>query len=238
MHLRSNGKPAIDFFRDSEFADFRATLDSEMKQLQAAGLGSKCKQAEPLSREEVEMLWEKGQLGDSSPQSLVDTMLFMNGLFFALRSGNEHHQLWFDPPQIQLVEKPGERSHLKYTEDVSKKRPGGLKGRKVKPKVVVHHASLDNPARCFVRLYKLYVSRCPPNRPSNAFYLQPLHHPTSTVQDPLATASLMEQSVECVSKQESLGTRPIIHFELQTQPGFIKLVSTNNLSWKEQGIGV
>ena len=53
-------------------------MDAEMKRLQAAGLGSKCKQAEPLTREEVEILWEKGPLGDASPQSLVDTMLFLD----------------------------------------------------------------------------------------------------------------------------------------------------------------
>jgi len=30
-------------------------------------------------------------------------MLFMNGLYFALRSGDEHRQLRFDPCQIQLM---------------------------------------------------------------------------------------------------------------------------------------
>jgi len=77
-HLRTNGKSSLDFFKDPEFADFRASIEAEMKRLQAAGLGSKRKQAEPLTREEVEMLWEKGLLGDANPQSLVDTMLFMD----------------------------------------------------------------------------------------------------------------------------------------------------------------
>ena len=40
-HLRQNcGKPEIDFFKDPEFADFRASLDTEMKRLQSAGVGS------------------------------------------------------------------------------------------------------------------------------------------------------------------------------------------------------
>ena len=95
-HLRFNGKPAIDFFNDPVFADFRMNLDAEMKQLQRKGLGSQKHQAEPLSLEE-ELLWDKGLLGSAIPQALVDTMLFMNGLYFALRSGDEHRQLRFDP---------------------------------------------------------------------------------------------------------------------------------------------
>lgn len=176
-HLRFNGKPAIDFFNDSIFADFRMNLDAEMKRLQRKGLGSHKRQAESLSIEEEELLWAKGLLGSATPQALVDTMLFMNGLYFALRSGDEHWQLRFDPCQIELIERTGQRPYLKYTEDISKNRPGGLKGRKTKPKIVTHHANKDNPDRCFVRLFKLYNSLCPPERPLGSFYLQPLTKP-------------------------------------------------------------
>ena len=101
----------------------------------------------------------------------------MNGLYFALRGGKEHRQLRHHPSQIQLVVKPGERAYLVYREDISKNHQGGLKNRKIKPKIVMHHANIENPRRCFVRLYKLYNSLCPPNRPNNTFYLQPLQKP-------------------------------------------------------------
>ncbi len=102
----------------------------------------------------------------------------MNGLYFALRSGQEHRQLRHDPCQIH--ERPNERAYLEYTEDISKNRSGGLKGRKLKAKVVQHHENIANPNLCFVRLLKLYCSLCPPNRPPHAFYLQPLTKPTAT----------------------------------------------------------
>ena len=108
-----------------------------MKRLRRSGLGSKKKrQAKPLTIEEENLLWEKGLLGSKDPQILVDTMLFMNGLYFALKSGQEHRQLRMDACQIQLHERPGQKPYLEYTEDVSKNRPGGLKHRKMKPKVV------------------------------------------------------------------------------------------------------
>ena len=78
----------------------------------------------------------------------------------------EHRQLCHHPSQIQLVEKPGETAYLLYREDISKNHQGGLKNRKIKPKILMHHANVQNPRRCFVRLYKL----CPHNK----FYLQPL----------------------------------------------------------------
>ena len=93
-----------------------------MKRLQGQGIGSKKRQAEILSIDEEEILWEKGLLGDATPQTLqIDTMVFCNGLYFALRSGKEHRQLRLRPCQIELGEKEGERPCLKYTEDLSKK---------------------------------------------------------------------------------------------------------------------
>ena len=177
-HLRWKGQPAVDFFKDPEFADFSHSLDAEMKRLQAAGKGTKEKQAEPLTIQEEDILWQKGLLGDHTPQVLLDTIISMNGLNFALHK--EHRQLRFSPPQIELVEKPGEIAYLVYREDISKNRPGGLKGRKMKPKVVYHHENLDDPNRCFVRLYKLYMSLCPADPPSDSFYLMPLQNPSAT----------------------------------------------------------
>lgn len=179
-YLRWNGHPKIDFFSDTGFSQFKASLDAEMKRLQSCGKGSKKRQAEALTIDEEELLWEKGLLGDGTPQTLLDTMLFLNGLYFALRSGDEHRQLRLHSSQIELIEKSGERPYLKYVEDISKNRPGGIKGRKIKPKVVYHHANTTRPERCFVQLYKKYIQLCPPSTESNAFYLQPLKNPTST----------------------------------------------------------
>ena len=178
--LRSNGHPALDIFKDSRLAYFRSSLDSEMKRLQSLGIGSKKKQSEPLTTEVEEKLWEEGLLGEHSPQTLLNTIIFMNGIYFALLSGQEHCNLCFHSSQIEIVEREDEIPYLQYTEDVSKNCPGLLKGRRQKPKVVQHHANVLLPSRCFVRLFKLYKSLCPPNPKKNTLYLQPLKKPTST----------------------------------------------------------
>ncbi len=104
----------------------------------------------------------------------------MNGLYFALRSGKEHRQLRFSPCQITLHYNEGDRPYLEYIEDTSKNRTGGLKDRKVQPKIVQHYNNPSNSDRCFVQLFQLYNSLCPTDRPNNAFYLKPLAQPTPT----------------------------------------------------------
>ena len=68
-------------------------------------------------------------MGDATRQTLVDTMVYMKGLYFALQSGKEHRQLRSSPCQIEVIKK-GERPYLEYTEDTSKNHSGGLRGRK------------------------------------------------------------------------------------------------------------
>ena len=115
-------------------------------------------------------MWEKKILGDDNPESMLNTIIYMNGLYFALRSGQEHRNLRHNPCQIQVVER--DHNYLVYTEDVSKNNPGSIKGRKLKPSI--HHHANSNPDRCFVTKY---ISLCPPNRPDDAFYLAPLKEP-------------------------------------------------------------
>jgi len=80
-----------------------------MKHIQAAGIGSKKKQAEVISKDDEELLWMKGLLGDSSLEVLLDTIILYNGLHYALLSGKEHCQLRSSPCQIQVVEVPAEK---------------------------------------------------------------------------------------------------------------------------------
>ena len=47
------------------------------------------KQAEPFTIEEENVLWDRKALGDHTPQSLLN---YMNGLYFALCSGEEHQK--------------------------------------------------------------------------------------------------------------------------------------------------
>ena len=83
-----------------------------MKRLQVVGLGTGQRKAEVTSFEDEELIWEKGILGDNNPQSLLDTMLFMNYLYFALCGRKEHRQPQHHPSQIELIDKPGEGVYL------------------------------------------------------------------------------------------------------------------------------
>ena len=57
QHLRECGNSSLDVFKDHELANFRQTVDSELKRLLASGLGSsKHKQVEPIDEEEENIL--------------------------------------------------------------------------------------------------------------------------------------------------------------------------------------
>ena len=67
-------------------------------------LGVKKRQAEPISIQEENVLWKKGCLGEQDPHTLLDTVLFLCGIHFALRSGEEHRSLHLSQFEIQQIE--------------------------------------------------------------------------------------------------------------------------------------
>ena len=103
--------------------------------------------------------------------------MYLIGLNFALRSGEEHRRLRYFPSQISVVNPVGTTPYIMYCEDNSKTNQGGLKSRKVAPKRVIHHANMEKPSRCLVRLFQKYTTLCPSCRPNDALYLTPLKNP-------------------------------------------------------------
>ena len=153
-----------------------------MKKLRSSGLGVKRKQAEPISIEDENALWEKGLLGERDPQTLLDTMLFLCGIHFALRSGQEHRSLRVSQFDIQTHE-AGSAS-LIYTENVSKNNQGGLLHRKVKAKKVACYSNTSNPDRCLVRLFQVFLKHRPnqcDDPVNDTFYLNPLKRPKGEI---------------------------------------------------------
>ena len=169
--LKFNDREDVLLFNDANFSCSRGVLDSEMKRLRSLGKYRKVK-SDVIGMDQEDILWRKGLLGDSNPAVLLDTLVYYIGLYFVIRGG-EHRRLCYKPCQIELVEPENGVSYLIYTEFVSKTNQGGLLHRKKEPKKVVHHANLACHERCLVRLFKLYNSKCPADRPHNAFYLRP-----------------------------------------------------------------
>ena len=135
----------VNILTDARFFQVRQVLDLKMRQLRRQGLGAKLKKAEPLPNDDEDVFWQKGALGDHTPQCLLDTLIFYIGMNFVLRSGDEHCHLRFHPFQIEAKQDENGQQYLLYTEDVSKKHRGGLVDRKVKPKQVVAIANMNNP---------------------------------------------------------------------------------------------
>ena len=174
-YLRSNGKPELDFLSDSRFRLIKDALDSKMKLLRRAGIGVEKKQAEPFTMDEEELLWEQGLLGEDSPDALRNCMIFMCGIYFALRGGSELRNLKFK--QVKVCKSTNGDKYLEYHKLGSKNNSGGLCQRKIDNKVVAHYENKRNSSRDFVRLFENYVSKCPPPSGEGYFFLQSLPKP-------------------------------------------------------------
>ena len=119
-------------------------------------------------------MWEHGFLGSENAELLRHTLVWVLGIQFALRAGQEHRNLRLENSQLSLQCDELGREFLQYTEDISKTNNGRLSHLRIKRKVVRAYKNLTNVERSPVELYKKYLSHMPNEVSGNAFYLRTL----------------------------------------------------------------
>ena len=155
-----------------------------------------------------DILWHRGILGTENPEQLMHTVLYLVGLYCALRAGKEHRNLRsipFDSQFSWMFDDSGV-TYLQYREDVGlKTNKGGLKHKKLDPKVVDVYPIL-NSYRYPLRVIGMYLSLLPEVRTTKAFYLQPLREytPNCWFQDKPVGVNKLQQIVKILCKKGGL----------------------------------
>lgn len=152
-----------------------------MKERARQGIGVDVNQENLITQEQENYLWEHGFLGSENAELLRDTLVWVLGIQFALRAGQEHRNLTLRNSQLSLQCDELGREFLQYTEDISKTNNGGLSHLRIKRKVVRAYKNLTNVERCPVELYKKYLSHVPNEVSDNAFYLRALPKPNGEI---------------------------------------------------------
>ena len=139
------------------------------------------RQAEVISMEYENKLWERGILGEDTPDKLRSTVLFLIGINCALRAGDEHYALrrpgGCTSSQFSFECNEFGLKCLVYREDtITKTNRGGLKDMKKERKVVWIKGNSDF-RRCPVRLVEKYLSLVPIEGSKPNFYVQSLRKP-------------------------------------------------------------
>ena len=179
-HLEMSGH-SVKFLENGKFKQLWNTLDNQMKQLSKIGAVHPKEQADPIEISEEELMWNKGILGDDTPEKLVNTVLYLFRVHFALRAVDEHKSLHTGVySQLKVCfDHKLESKYLEYKEHCAKNNQGGIKSLNKKPKVVHAYENKTKPDRCIIRLYEKYLAKHPSHdiKCSHDFYLHPLANP-------------------------------------------------------------
>ncbi len=170
----------VKFLEDFSFMKLQNTLNNHMINLSKKGELWPKRKAKPLSVSQEEKMWNDGILGMSNPKQLVETLLYLLGMHFALRAKDEHKALQAGVQlSIHNDSETGEK-YLQYKESSSKNYQGGLYDMHWEPKIGWAYENKKNPDRWVVNLYECYMSLHPTSANcSPDFYLRPLAHVNS-----------------------------------------------------------
>uniref|UniRef100_A0A8W8MMW5 ZMYM2-like/QRICH1 C-terminal domain-containing protein n=1 Tax=Magallana gigas TaxID=29159 RepID=A0A8W8MMW5_MAGGI len=163
---------------DNIFTATKQALKAKQKDLKQKGKGNRPQKADPLSDDDINIFYDSGVLGVTSPQSLLNTVWFNNAIHLGLCGHQEHYNLcWGD---ISLHKNPDGTEYLQHYERQTKTRTGAntRDTRTVLGKLFsIPHLNENNP----IEVYKKYASLRPQGfcEPNDPFYIATRTNPLS-----------------------------------------------------------
>ncbi|KAK3095913.1 hypothetical protein FSP39_020748 [Pinctada imbricata] len=160
-----------------ELSAVRETLREKRFFFRREGRGNNPLKVDPITEEDIELLWRSGQMGIQSPHSIINTLWFHFTMYFGMNGTIDHYNLrWGD---VCLEVTPNNVEYLAYRMQKDTEDSPSLENKENKEamsKGAEIFANLLNPARCVVNVYKKYASVRPHGLDAkNApFYLTPL----------------------------------------------------------------
>ena len=99
--------------------------------------------------------------GSENEEILCCSQVWVFGMQFAMRAGQDHRYLTFKSSQLSLEQIDSRCQFLQYMEIIGKTKNRGLCHQRDKSKVVGASKNLINPEHCPVELYKKQMSHVP-----------------------------------------------------------------------------
>ena len=178
-YLRENGRTRS-IITDREFQGSREALQAKRKALRSKGKGRRPNASDPLTKEEEDLLWERGQLGDHNPEVLVRTSWYTSTMHFGWRSRDEQRKVCLGDFQLKSDLVDG-KEYLELCVERGTKTRTGLEGQRELAFNPRMYATGDR--RCPIAIFKKMVAHRPPDmmKPDDPFYLQTIPNPKGDV---------------------------------------------------------
>ena len=127
-----------------------------MRKLRNEGKGKLPNKSRSLTREEEETLWESGQLGNSSPWSLLNTMWWLLSQHLGLRGCQKPYAMNVEDFTLNSNKDDNGNEFVTFAEGPTKTRQGGLR---VQPRSVLPKMFASGESRCPVALLRVTCPR-------------------------------------------------------------------------------
>ena len=176
-YLKYNRYPNS-LLRDRDFATCRSVLEGKARFLRENCKGNRPNRAHSLTKDEEQVLWDCGQLGLTTPRSLLNTVWWLLTQHLGLRGRENHHSLKMEHFIFKKCDRGTEYVRL-ADGIISKTFQSGLREthRLEKPFM------FENPNTvCPVKLFKYYISKRPAElRLTGPLYLAVIDKPASDI---------------------------------------------------------